>query len=240
MLVAQAGSFAAFNFGNWLWDKLLLKVVIGVAVGLLVGRGIGFLLIYLNKRAGIKTNDGFLALSLTFAVYGVSELLHGYGFLAVFFAGLSLRYSENVSGNYKQKMHDFSHEIERLLIVVWIIIFGSTIMNGILAMTDWKGILFSALFVVVVRPLAGLISLAGIKDTFKSKLALSFLGIRGVGSIFYLSWAFLQTDVFENKLELYSISVHIILFSIILHGLTAPSIISYFRKNREEHSLEDI
>ncbi|MCA1746036.1 MAG: cation:proton antiporter, partial [Bacteroidales bacterium] len=217
VLVAQAGSFAAFNFGNWLWDKLLLKVVIGVAVGLLVGRGIGFLLIYLNKRAGIKTNDGFLALSLTFAVYGVAELLHGYGFLAVFFAGLSLRYSENVTGNYKQKMHDFSHEIERLLIVIWIIIFGSTIMNGILAMTDWKGILFSALFVVVVRPLAGLISLAGIKDTFKSKLALSFLGIRGVGSIFYLSWAFLQTNAFENKLELYSISAYIILFSVILH-----------------------
>ena len=240
VLVAQAGSIAAFNFGNWLWDKLLLKVVIGVAVGLLVGRGIGFLLNYLNKRAGIKTNDGFLALSLTFAVYGVAELLHGYGFMAVFFAGLSLRYSENVSGNYKQKMHDFSHEIERLLIVVWIIIFGSTIMNGILAMTDWKGILFSALFVVVVRPLAGLISLAGIKDTFKSKLALSFLGIRGVGSIFYLSWAFLQTDVFENKLELYSITAYIILFSVILHGLTAPSIISYFRNNREEHSLEDI
>jgi NhaP-type Na+/H+ or K+/H+ antiporter len=240
VLVAQAGSFAAINFGNWLWDKLLLKVVIGVAMGLLVGRGIGHLISYLNKRAGIKSNDGFLALSLTFAVYGVSELLHGYGFVAVFFAGLSLRYSENVSGIYKQKMHDFSHEIERLLIVVWIIIFGSTIMNGILAMTDWKGILFSALFVVVVRPLAGLISLAGIKDTFKSKLALSFLGIRGVGTIFYLSWAFLQTDVFENKLELYSISVHIILFSIILHGLTAPSIISYFQKNREEHSLEDI
>jgi NhaP-type Na+/H+ or K+/H+ antiporter len=240
VLVSQAGSFAAFNFGNWFWDTFLLKIVIGVTIGLLVGRGIGFLLNYLSKRAGIKTNDGFLALSLTFAVYGVAELLHGYGFMAVFFTGLSLRYSENVSGNYKQKMHDFSHEIERLLVVVWIIIFGSTIMNGILAMTDWKGILFSALFVVVVRPLAGLISLAGIKDTFKSKLAISFLGIRGVGSIFYLSWAFLQTDMLENKLELYSISAYIILFSVILHGLTAPSIISYFQNNREEHSLEDI
>ncbi len=240
VLVAQAGSFAAFNFGSWFWDKLLLKVVIGVAVGLLVGRGIGFLISYLNRRAGIKTNDGFFALSLTFAVYGVAELLHGYGFMAVFFAGLSLRYSENVSGNYKQKMHDFSHEIERLLIVVWLIIFGSTILNGILTMTDWKGILFSALFVLVVRPLAGLISLAGIRDTFKSKLAISFLGIRGVGTIFYLSWAFIQTDLFENKLELYSISMYIILFSIILHGLTAPSIVSYFRNNREEHHIEDI
>lgn len=240
VMVAQAGSFAAFNFNNWLWDKLLLKIAIGVVIGLLVGRGVGYLLNYLNKWAGIKTYDGFLALSLTFAVYGITELLYGYGFMAVFFTGLSLRYSENVSGNYKKKMHDFSHEIERLLIVVWIIIFGCTIMNGILEVTDWKGILFSALFVIVVRPVAGFIGLLGIKDSFKNKLAISFLGIRGVGSIFYLSWAFLQTDIFQNKTELYSITAWIILFSIVLHGLTAPSIIRYFRNNRVKHNLEDI
>lgn len=239
VLVAQAGSFAAFNFSNWVWDKLLLKIVIGIVVGVLIGRGIGYLMTYLNKWAGIKTYDGFLALSLTFAVYGVSELLYGYGFMAVFFAGLSVRYSEHVSGKHKQKMHDFSHEIERLLIVVWILIFGSTIMNGILNVTDWKGIVFSALFVLVVRPLAGLIGLIGIKDTIKNKLAISFLGIRGVGSVFYLSWAFMQTDTFENKIALYSIAAYVILFSIILHGLTAPSIISYFRKHRKKRLIED-
>ena len=112
-------------------------------------------------------------------------------------------------------------------------------MNGILDVTDWKGILFSALFVLVVRPLAGLISFIGIKDSFKNKLAISFLGIRGVGSIFYLSWAFIQTDTFENKLELYSIASYIILFSILLHGLTAPSIIYYFRKRRKKQFIED-
>ena len=239
VLVAQAGSFAAFNFTNWVWDKLLLKVIIGITIGFLIGRGIGYLMTYLNKWAGLKTYDGFLALSLTFAVYGVSELLHGYGFMAVFFAGLSVRYSEHVSGEHKQKMHDFSHEIERLLIVVWILIFGSTIMNGILEVTDWKGILFSALFVLVIRPLAGLISFIGIKDSFKNKLAISFLGVRGVGSIFYLSWAFMQTDTFENKLEMYSITAYIILFSILLHGLTAPSIVYYFRKRRTSKFIED-
>ncbi|MBA3986297.1 MAG: cation:proton antiporter, partial [Flavobacteriales bacterium] len=240
VMVAQAGSYAAFNFSNWFWDKLLLKIIIGVAVGILMGRAVGYLLTHLKKWAGIQTYDGFLALSLTFAVYGLSELLHGYGFMAVFFAGLSLRYSENVSGNFKKKMHDFNHEIERLLIVVWIILFGGTIMNGILEMTDWKGILFSAAFVLIVRPLAGLIGLIGIKDSFRNKLAISFLGIRGVGSIFYLSWAFLQTNAFENKIELYSIAAYIILFSIILHGLTTPSIIRYFKKNSKKHKLDDI
>lgn len=240
VLVAQAGSFAAFSFSDWFWDKLLLKIVIGVAVGIFVGRCLGYILTHLKKWKGIKTYDGFLALSLTFAVYGLSELVHGYGFIAVFFTGLSIRYSENVSGKYKKKIHDFSHEIERLLIVVWIILFGGTIMNGILEMTDWKGILFSAAFVLIVRPLAGMIALAGIKDSIKNKLAISFLGIRGVGSVFYLSWAFMQTDLFKNKYELYSIAVYIILFSIILHGMTAPSIIKYFKKNPKRHGLDDV
>lgn len=240
VLVAQAGSYAAFNFSNWFWDKLLLKIIIGVILGILVGRLIGYLIPKLKEWKNIKTYDGFLALSLTFAVYGLSELMHGYGFMAVFFTGLSLRYSENISGNYKKKMHDFNHEIERLLIVIWLLLFGGTIMNGILGLTDWKGILFSALFVVVVRPLAGLAGLMGIKDSIKNKLAISFLGIRGVGSVFYLSWAFLQTDAFENKLELYSITAYIILFSIVLHGLTAPTLINYFKKNKRKHKLDDI
>lgn len=240
VMVAQAGSFAAFNFSNWFWDKLLFKIAIGVVVGIIIGRLIGFLLTRLKEWKDIKTYDGFLALSLTFAVYGLAELLHGYGFMAVFFTGIGLRYAENVSGTYKKKMHDFNHEIERLLMVVWIILFGGTVMNGILALTDWKGILFSALFVLVVRPVAGLLGLIGIKDSFKNKLAISFLGIRGVGSVFYLAWAFLQTDAFENKLELYSITAYIILFSIVLHGLTAPSIITYFTKNSSKHKLEEI
>jgi NhaP-type Na+/H+ or K+/H+ antiporter len=128
-------------------------------------------------------------------------------------------------------MHDFVHEIERLMLVVWIILFGGSLMNGILSLTDWKGIVFAFAFVLLLRPLAGIISLAGIRGSFRTKLAISFLGIRGIGTIFYLSWAFVQTDAFSEKMELYSIASYIILISIVVHGLTAPSIINYFKKN---------
>ncbi|MGY5847903.1 cation:proton antiporter [Salegentibacter sp. HM20] len=240
LLVAQAGSWALFDFSDWFWDKLLLKIFIGSLLGIIIGRLIGFVLDRLNVVTGIKTFDGFLALSLTVFAYGITELLHGYGFLAVFFAGLSLRYYEKISGDYKKKMHDFVHEIERLMLVVWIILFGGSIMNGMLNLTDWKGILFALVFIVIIRPLTGLIGLAGIKDDFRNKLAISFLGIRGIGSVFYLSWALVQFNGFENKNELYSITAYIILFSIVLHGLTAPSIINYFKKkDLEESNPED-
>jgi NhaP-type Na+/H+ or K+/H+ antiporter len=74
----------------------------------------------------------------------------------------------------------------------------------------------------------------GIKDSFKNKLAISFLGIKGIGSVFYLSWAFVEFEGFEHKNELYSITAYIILISVVLHGLTAPSIIEYFKRKTEK------
>lgn len=232
VLVAQAGSWAAFNFTDWLWDKLLLKVVIGVICGLAIGWLIGYLMDRIYKHAGVKTFVGFLALSLTFMTYGISEYLHGYGFLAVFFAGFSLRYYEKVDQDYKKKLHDFVQEIEHLFMVIYILLFGGSILNGMLSLTDWKGIVFAFVFVLVVRPLAGLIGLAGVKEDFKSKLAVSFFGIRGIGSIFYLSWAFVSFDYFSHKDELYAITAYIILISIIIHGFTAPSVIGHFKKKK--------
>ncbi|SDK89140.1 sodium/proton antiporter, CPA1 family [Salinimicrobium catena] len=230
VLVAQAGSWAAFNFTDWLWDKFFLKIFLGIVIGFVIGRLIGFLLDRLYKYTGVETFVGFLALSLTITTYGISELLHGYGFLAVFFAGFSLRYYEKVSGDYKKKLHDFVHEVEHLLLVVWIILFGGSIMNGMLTLTDWRGITFAFIFVLLIRPLAGLIALAGVKESKRSKFAISFFGIRGIGSVFYLSWAMVQFDGFEYKNELYSITAYIILISIVLHGLTAPSAMDYFRR----------
>lgn len=231
VMVAQAGGWATLNFSEWFWDKLLLKVIIGTMIGLVIGRLIAYLLDRLHEVTGVKTFDGFVALSLTFMTYGLTEYFHGYGFLGVFFVGLSLRYYEKISGDYKKKMHDFIHEIERLLLTVWIILFGGSLLNGILNLTDWRGILFAFSFVLIIRPLAGLIGLIGVKDPIKTKLAISFLGIRGIGSVFYLAWAFVQYDAFSHKNELYAITAYIILISIVVHGLTAPSIIAHFKKS---------
>ncbi len=230
VMVGQAGGWATLNFSEWFWDKLLLKIFIGIVLGIFIGWFIGFLMDRLHIKTGIKTFDGFVSLSLTIMAYGITELLHGYGFLAVFFVGITLRYYEKISGNHKKKMHDFIHEIERLLLVIWIILFGGSLMNGILTLTDWKGIAFALSFVLIIRPLAGLIGLIGVKDPIRTKLAISFLGIRGIGSVFYLAWAFTQYNGFEQKNELYAITAYVILISIVVHGLTAPSIINYFEQ----------
>jgi len=212
------------EMSSWFLDKFLLKIFLGIVIGYVIGSSIGYLIEKLPKIEGIKNPHGFVSLSITFMTYGISELLHGYGFLAVFVAVLSIRYTEDVEGDIKQKMHDFVEEMEKLLLVVWIILFGGSLLNGILNIASWEGAMFAAIFIFLVRPMAGYIGLWKTNLNQTEKLAMSFCGIRGIGSIFYLSWAFLQTDNFSEKNFLYSIASFVILFSIVIHGFLVPHI----------------
>jgi NhaP-type Na+/H+ or K+/H+ antiporter len=71
----------------------------------------------------------------------------------------------------------------------------------------------------VVRPLAGWIGLIGTDPPTGEKAAISFFGIRGIGSIYYLAYA-LQHAKFDNAHLLWSTTGFIILVSIVLHGIT--------------------
>ena len=55
-----------------------------------------------------------------------TELAHGYGFLAVFVAALALRATER-HHDYHEKLHDFAEQIERLLMMVLLVLFGGAL-----------------------------------------------------------------------------------------------------------------
>ncbi len=234
VMVIQAGSWENFDLTAWVLDKFLLKIIIGVALGFLISRLTIWLHKKLQSKFNINTNDGLLAFSLAILVYSVTELCHGYGFLGVFIASITLRYSDSLRENYKNKMHNFVDELERLLLVVWIIIFGGSVMNGVLTISAWPGLAFALILLFVIRPVAGILSMAGHKLPIKEKLAISFFGIRGIGSLFYLSWAFVMIGDYEDKALLYSVLGVVIVSSIIIHGLSAPSVFSYMRRQRKE------
>jgi len=219
------------EFSHWFLDKFLLKIFIGCLTGYIIGTSVGYLIERLPRIRGISNPHGFVSLSITFMTYGIAELLHGYGFLAVFIAALSIRYREEVEGSIKEKMHDFVEEMEKLLLVIWILIFGGSLLNGILNIASWKGAVFAGIFVLVIRPVAGYLGLWKSDLNGIQKLAISFCGIRGIGSIFYLSWAFLQSDRFVEKNIIYSVAAFVILFSIVIHGLTVPWIMQRVNKD---------
>ena len=81
---------------DWLIKDVLWAVLAGLLCGYWMGRGLGKLTLYLRLRnddSTVSPND-YLALALIAMAYVIAESVQGYGFLAVFAAGLGLRQAE--------------------------------------------------------------------------------------------------------------------------------------------------
>ncbi len=211
---------------DWLWRDLLYRIVAGIIIGYLVGRLLVFLLFQLPQKTSFPKAEGaFVSLSTTLVSYGVTELAYGYGFLAVFVTAITMS-SFEVENMYHTEMHDFVHQLEHILLVVLLMVFGGSLVHGLLDHLTWNGALIGLAFLFIIRPIAALIGLTGVKVPIHEKLAISFIGIRGIGSFFYLSFALDKID-FADANELWSIVGFIVMVSIILHGVSASRVMRY-------------
>lgn len=226
---------ADHSFGwHWFLYDFLYRIIAGVGVGFLIGRILGWAVFKLPNHGGfLKTRDGFVALATTLLVYGITELIHGYGFIAVFTAAITIRNFE-IHNKYHRKLHSFTDEIERILLAIVLILFGGALVRGILDHLSWPLALFGLAFVFIIRPVCAYVALIKTPLHPIEKLVVSFFGIRGVGSIFYLSFAF-NSFSFKHQDVLWSVVAFIILASIVLHGSTA---IFMMRKVQEKFSEE--
>ncbi|MDF9798828.1 NhaP-type Na+/H+ or K+/H+ antiporter [Catalinimonas alkaloidigena] len=206
--------------GEWLWRDVLYRLFAGVGLGFLLARLITYLFFHLpDKYKMLHVRDGLVAVSATLFIYGVTELAHGYGFMAVFVAAVTIRNYE-IKHEYHQTLHSFTDQIERILLAVLLTLFGGSLVAGILNNLSWNMALIGLGFVLIIRPLGGLIGMLGIPIKMREKIAIGFFGIKGIGSFFYLAFALNETD-FVHQGELWSMTAFIVLISILLHGLTA-------------------
>jgi len=205
---------------TWIWKHVIYQILAGLTCGYLLGKLLAYVLFTLSKKyESLVTRDGFVSIAATLIVYGFTEMVHGYGFIAVFIAALTLRAYER-EHEYHNRLHAFSDQIERILVAIMLILFGGSLVRGIMNSLTWPMAAFGIVFIFLIRPLAGLAGLIGSRLHIKEKLVISFFGIRGMGSIYYLAFAF-STTFFKNQDQLWAIIAFIILISIGIHGLTA-------------------
>ena len=229
IVVAKSGVGSDTLF-NWFSYHMIYKIAIGLFLGWICGKLAGYLVFTVfEKYKLMKPTDGFLAISLMLCTYGLTELVHGYGFIAVFISGLTLRHSEK-KHHYHKELHSFTDQMERLLLGILLIFFGGTLASGILRPLTWEMAIFSISFLLIVRPLSAYISLIGATMHWKEKLAISFFGIRGMGSVYYLAFAIGHAS-FADENSLWAIVAFTMLLSIIMHGLTATTVMNHLKMN---------
>jgi sodium/hydrogen antiporter len=230
ILAAAGGLATQSGLTDWFTIKVGWKLLAGLGAGLLIGKGLGYLL-FRSRRGLSKLADGLIALAATLMAYSVTEMVHGYGFLAVFVCAVMIRGSER-DHDFHQEMHDFSDQIERLLMMLLLVLFGGALANGLLDSLTWTDALIGLAVVFVVRPVAGLMAMIGSGQPWRERLLLAFLGIRGVGSVYYLAYGINHGD-FGNSERLWAVVGFIILLSIIVHGVTATPLLARLARRRE-------
>src|SRR5690606_26947715 len=115
-LAAAGGTVTGGELTHWVLTDVLYKTAAGIAAGLALGALLGWLFFRAGKQALrlSEHSEGFVAVGATFLAYGVTELVHGYGFLAVFVTACRIRAAEHAHG-YHMVLHDFVEQVERLL-----------------------------------------------------------------------------------------------------------------------------
>lgn len=127
--MAIAMAVIGANPSLWFTDWLLIDFFYKIGVGVIIGLGTGWLLAkVIYSFTGLQTHEsaisiGLLSLSLTLFPYGIAEMVHSYGFIAVFVAACTFRNQEK-EHKYLKILHDFSEEMETILVAVLFTIAG--------------------------------------------------------------------------------------------------------------------
>ncbi|HET6262887.1 MAG TPA: sodium:proton antiporter, partial [Chloroflexia bacterium] len=237
----------------------------------LLGTIVGRLVVYLreNHREALGLDD-FLALGLIALSYGVALMAHTYGFLAVFAAGLALRRIEMLSSGDKppeevmavtraveneekeeiatdpekasaymaEAVLGFNEQLERIGEVGVVVLVGGLLTWDLLPLEAWW---FVPLLFLVIRPISVEVGLIGSSVAPLQRRLMSWFGIRGIGSVYYLMYAIHNGVPEEASQQLLSLVLTGVAVSVVVHGLSVTPLMELYgrltsrdRRNRQD------
>jgi NhaP-type Na+/H+ or K+/H+ antiporter len=216
---------------------LAWAVAAGLAIGALCGAGVVRLVLYLRRASREAAGlEEFIALGLIALSYGLALLAGAYGFLAVFAAGLSMRrverqHSEGADradetpARMAREVLGFNEQLERLGEFAIVVVVGALLAD---IRTAWPGVVVALLLFVAIRPAATLLTLVRSPLTPPQRAVIAWFGVRGVGSIYYLSYAIAHGLPGGEARALADITLVVVAGSIVLHGVSVTPLMERY------------
>lgn len=117
----------------------------------------------------------------------------------------------------------FGDTIERLLAAAMMVVLGVTLAQ------HWNltGIGLALLLFVLVRPLAVWITTIGCGIPLARRLLIGWLGIRGIGSINYIAYAWVHGMHGPQAEQMVDMALTLVVCSIVLHGVTVTPLLNW-------------
>jgi NhaP-type Na+/H+ or K+/H+ antiporter len=238
---------------RWLTIDLVWAVLAGLGVGTVCGAAIGKLVLYLRRvhREAVGL-DEFLALGVIALSYGIALLVNGYGFLAVFAAGLSVRRIERQHSEVApppdvaeagrstgeqatdpgtapaymaRAVLSFNEQLERLGELAVVVVVGAMLADIEVVR---PGILLTLALFVVIRPAATMLTLFRTRVSTPERAFIAWFGVRGVGSLYYLAYAVTRGVPAPAARMLADTTLVVVAASIVLHGVSVTPLMKRY------------
>lgn len=249
------------EFGlRWALVDVLWATTAGIAIGVVSGFALAHLGRKLRGNPPQhKLMDDFLGLGLIGVVYGLSVLVDAWGFLAVFFAAVALRQTELKLASADMDKLDrprtdriepeaasvcpdnepaptvsqgslvFKEHLERLSELMLVLLLGGTLF---LDSWSWRAVGLALFLFMVARPVSVLVGLMGTRASWTIRGMVSWFGVRGIGSLYYLMYAIQHGLPEDLALELIQLTLIVVTLSILVHGTSVKPLMSRFWRHR--------
>lgn len=212
--------------GVWV---LFLQMVVGFAVGMLVGYGATYILNKVNLSS--SSLYSVLILSIGFFANGIASVLDGNGLLSLYIAAI-------IIGN-KAELRRKNYILSFFDGMTWLMQLLMFLVLGLLARpSQMGGIIIPALIIgvfmmLVARPLSVFACLLPFKGiSFRAKLLVSWVGLKGAGPILFALCPVVAG--IEGATEIFNIVFCITLFSLMVQGMSLSKAADFLHLSYDE------
>ena len=209
----QSGELSAGDIAG----SLALQFAVGGLGGFLLGKAS----VWVVNRINLKNEELYpvLMISFAFIIYCSTFLLKGNGYLAVYIAGMVIGNSRLY---HKKETGTFLNGVTWLLQVVMFLVLGLLVNPHEMLGVTVTAILVSLFMMLVARPVSVWFSLLpfGRKISTKSKLFVSWVGLRGAAPILFATYPVVNNV--PGGEQIFNIVFFVTLISLVAQGMTLP------------------
>ena len=193
--------------------SFLKEFILGGAIGYVAGRGS----VWLVNNIKLESEGLYPVLTLGLAIftYSITHAIGGNGFLAIYLCALIMGNSNMVHKRSLIKFYDGQAWLMQIILflTLGLLVFPSQILPLV-----GMGLLISAFLIFVARPIGVFTSLAFFKSNSRSKLFISWVGLRGSVPIVFATYPLIAGI---PKAELiFNLVFFISITSVLLQGTT--------------------
>ena len=214
----------------WLFAvEFPLRMLIGIACGVGIGKAGSW--IFNRVKLDYEGLYFVLGVAIVLASYGFTECVFGNGFMAAYCAGLTMG---NVRYNYKKGQIRFNNGLAWLMQVAMFTVLGMLVtFNDLIAIPEsglhtaiWvRGLLLGAALMFVARPAAVFLCLIKSRFSFRERLFISWVGLRGAAPIVLATFPLAaalsgSAEKGENAVNLFNLVFCMVIVSVIVQGRT--------------------